>query len=696
MKITQHICSRNCFDSCGIQAYTDESGRLLKVAGDSKHPYTRGRLCSKGYSYHNYIYHSRRLHYPMIQYPRFSGNWQGISWDNALNIVAQKIIAIQKKYDSLLPIAFLKGSGNYGVLAEAMGGLFASLGPITRVGGSLCLAAALDAQLLDFGGVKYRQVEEIKESKLLILWGVNPAATAIHQIETIQKIRQNGGKVILIDLLPTKTSRLVDEFIQVKPSSDGALALAILRKLLVNEWHDHDFVTNHAEGWDRFSEWLLHTSPENLAKTCGVSQEVIDRLAHDISRIKPAAFWPGMGLQRYKNGGQNMRAINALAAASGNFNTIAGGIYYPNIDYFKRFNYRVFSETINLQKPEIPFYHNNRMVGFNALGRDLTLLDNPPIKMLWATGSNYLSRGPDPKTMRDFLYKLDLVVTVDHFMTDTAKASDLVLPATTNMEAPDLVVGYWHNYMGINWQAIEPLGECRSELDIACSLSAKLNELSPGITAFPTDLTADVWLDNNVAAWIKNNYENISYQDLLANPCKLTSPPAMASTDSYPFTNNHINPKYNFLSSQATMQGCPELPELIIPIEPPAAYPLRFIALRKPENLNSQFSNLEWISEDKRVEEAWLGQSLAQANGISTGDDLIIYNEQGEVHLRAKILPQLQDNIIISYSWQDLQGNAINALIGIQDTDMGVEVTGFPGVAYHDTFVNIKNSRGGR
>ncbi len=696
LKVTKHICSRNCFDSCGIQAYTDESGRLLKVAGDPDHPYTRGKICSKGYAYYDYIYHSRRLHYPMIQSPRFSGNWQRISWDDALQIVAQKTIDIQKNYGSLLPLAYLKGSGNYGILAEAMEGLFSSLGPFTKVGGSLCLAAGLDAQLLDFGGVKYRKVEEMAEAGLLLLWGVNPAATAIHQIETIQKVRHNGGKVILIDILPTTTSHLVDEFIQVKPGSDGALALAVLRKLVVSEGYDHEFVTNHAQGWDKFREWMLHTNPENLAKVCGVDQEIIDRLANDISRIKPASFWPGMGLQRYKNGGQNMRAINALAAASGNFNTKGGGIYYPNIDFFKRLNYRIFSETINLENQEIQFIRNNRLAGLNALGRDLAQLDDPPVKMLWVTCSNYLSRGPDPKTMRDLLCNLDLVVTVDHFMTDTARASDLVLPATTNMEAPDLVVGYWHNWMGVNQQAIEPLGECRSELDIACSLSKILNELSPGITSFPTDLTADMWLSHNIAAWLKNNYDDKSYQELYNEPFKLTGEPAMASASVQTFTNHKTDQKYRFLSQEAVKQGCPELPELITPIQPPTVYPFRFLCLRKPENLNSQFSNLEWISEDKHVEEAWLSQELAQANGISMGDEIIIYNEQGEIYLLAKIDPRLQDKIIISYSWQDLRGIAVNVLTGVQDTDMGVELTGFPGVAYHDTFVNIKSSRGGR
>ncbi|MBS3968989.1 MAG: molybdopterin-dependent oxidoreductase, partial [Clostridia bacterium] len=167
-RVTRHVCPRNCYDACGILAYV-KNGRLVKVSGDPLHGYTRGKLCSKGYNYLNMVYNPDRLKYPMRQAVRGSGIWQKISWDEALEIICEKILDLKDRYGTTLPVCLNKYSGNFGLLHYAAEGMFNSLGPTTQSLGSPCWSAGLDAQFFDFGNNYNSDPEEIEQAELIIL-----------------------------------------------------------------------------------------------------------------------------------------------------------------------------------------------------------------------------------------------------------------------------------------------------------------------------------------------------------------------------------------------------------------------------------------------------------------------------------------------------------------------------------------------
>lgn len=699
VRVTKHVCPKDCYDTCSMLAYVDDRGHLVKVAGDPDNEYTQGKLCCKGYAYPHYVYHPKRLTYPMLQWPRFSGNWKRISWEDALERIAKKIIEIKKEYGSYLPIGLLKGPGNYGVLAEATEGVFSSLGPITKASGSLCLSAGWDAQLLDFGGVHSNNPKEMSKAKLLLLWGVNPAATAIHQMPEIQNLRKAGGKVILIDIIPTATSNHVDKFIQVRPGGDGALALGLIRELVLKNRIDHTFLKEKTVGWESFRSWLLQSDSDELASVSGVTGEDLGELVQLIMYCKPLAIWPGSGLQRYANGGQNMRAIHALAAVCGSFESEGSGVFWQSIDFYG-LNQKIFKSGMQLIEgndsrserlegkmgDQKPLCSQNRLIGLNALAQNLRGCQDPPVKMMWITSSNYLARGTDVIAMRKQMMEMDMVVTVDHFLTETAQASDIVLPATTCFEGWDVVASYWHNRMGVSQQAILPVGESRSELTIAQSLSRALNVLEPGVCSFPMEGSEENWLSERITPWLKKNLGIENYLDLLKGEHFWSvSDQDEGKTFSTP------SGKFQFIAPEAMEQGCPELPILIYPKEPPITYPFRFLVLHRAENLNSQFSNLEWM-DSEASSEVWLSPTVAKIKGIENGDIVVLYNELGEVHFRAKIKPRIPEEVLICYTWQDLRGKPVNNLTKVQETDLGQALTGFPGVAYHDTFVNLVRS----
>ena len=440
---------------------------------------------------------------------------------------------------------------------------------------------------------------------------------------------------------------------------------------------DYAFIKDHSEGWETFSSWLLQADPQELYNVSGVDERKVEMIAEQVSTLKPVSFWPGSGLLRYSNSGQNMRAIDALVAASGNLCLRDGGLYFQNIDFWE-LNYHIYASGFKKK------LYEPRLVGLNALAKELGACQNPPVKVLWFTSSNYLARGTDILSMRRQIAQMDLTVTVDHFLTSTAEASDLVFPAATCLEAPDLVVGYWHNKIGINQQAIQPVGECRSELEIARSLSRMLNYLEPGICSFPEGRKPEEWYQS-FTSWLKTNVGISEYQELLNGVLPLRPPDQEVQEEPGP---SPLSGKYKFLTFDALKQGCPEIPMLISPLDPPAAYPYRFLVLHRAEHLNTQFSNLDWFQDDK-LGEVLMNPSVAGRLGIEEGNGVIIYNELGEIEMQAKIDNEISGDLLVTYNWQDLNKKPVNLLIKVQETDLGRSLTGFPGVAYHDTFVNL-------
>lgn len=674
LKITQHTCPRDCFDACSILAYVNESGRLVKVNGDKKHHYTNGKLCCKGYAYTEYVYHPDRLTYPMIQTPRFSGNWERISWEDAVNRICNKIIKIEEEFGNFLPIAYMKGGGSYGLLAESMRGLFTSLGPISIVNtaGALCLATAWDAQMLDFGNFISPLPHEMGKADTVILWGVNPVETAVHQIPLLEKVRARGGKIILIDIYPSKSSIIADSFIRVKPGGDGALALSILKQLMIHNTVAVNLKEKYSGGQE-FYNWLMETESAILDEVSGVDPTDIAKLAEEIANQKSVAFWLGMGMQRYSNGGQNIRNIHALAVASGHIGNPGGGIYFPRIDHWK-FNYK-FDSYSKKNGGE------NRIIGVNALAENISNCNEPPLKMLWITSCNPLVRCTDIKELRSKMKKLDLIVTVDHFLTSTAQASDIVLPATTCFESWDLVASYWHHWVGINQPAIKPVEECLSELQMAKLISKRLNKIKPDITPFPSEMNDEDWISEEISPWLSEKLKITSYQDLLNRPHSLSN------IEENQF--NSRNLQYKLMNPEALWQGSPELPILVAPKDPPKTYPFRFVLLHRLETLNSQLTNMEWLETDQTDLLLFLSPKIAKAKGIHSGQKIVAYNHIGEVRLIARVKNSLPDDVVFCYSMYDLNGETVNVLTGIQETDLGRIMYKYPGVAYHDTFVNL-------
>jgi anaerobic selenocysteine-containing dehydrogenase len=687
-QIYRNACPRNCYGGCGLLSHVRD-GRLVRVSGDSGHGFSRGKLCAKGLHYVQRVYSPDRLRYPLRQTPRGSGHWERVSWDEALEEIARKILDLKARYGSTLPIFLSKSTGNVGILHQAFDGFFGGIGHTTVTAGNLCWAAGIDARTFDFGECFNPDPEEIASARHLLIWGGNPAWTAVVQMPWIDQARENGAKVTVIDPVRTATASLADVHVTVRPGTDGALALGMARHLLKHGLWDRPFLAERVHGWEAFAEYLeAQIDPALVTRLTGVGEKQVAQLAEEYAAHRPAAIWAGMGLQRYSNGGQTMRAINALAAVTGQLGIPGGGVYFGSLQSY-RFSYHIQSFRPPEGSQGVPGpdgRQTNRQVRITHLGEDLAALADPPVKMAWVACSNPFSQNPDQAALEETFRNLELVVQVDHFLNRTSHFADLVLPATTLFEQWDAVASHWHRWIAINEPAIAPYGESRSDLTIATNLSETMNRLSPGSSSFPTRGSALDWLRQEFGEGLLADLGIRDVTELRGGPRKLRM--ADPGTGARPFPTP--SGRYELLSAEAVAFGHPALPEFRPPDEPSPAFPLRLVTSHSQFALHSQFQNLAPLMAANPEPRLEIHPKTAALRGIGDGDRVVVTGQVGFTTLRAALTRRVPEDVVLCYeAWYRGSDFCINDVVPPSDTDMGSKMSLGRGAASNECFVQV-------
>jgi anaerobic selenocysteine-containing dehydrogenase len=673
LKMTRHVCPRNCYGACSFIAYTN-NGILEKLEGDPSNTYTQGKFCAKGYNFINYVYHPDRIKYPLIQTKRGSGDWKRISWEYALEIISTKILELNKRYQSNLSICLNKYSGNLGILHRSVENFFDSLGNTTRVIGSPCWSAGFDAQYYDFGNYETSDPSDMENAKLIILWGVNPAWTAVHALPYIFNAQDNGAKVVVIDPIFTVSAKKADYYIQIKPGSDGALALAIAKVLIENNQYDHAFISNNTLGWEKFKSYVLSLSLKELSNDTGIHIDTIYQLANMIGNIHPMFTWVGFGLQRHSNGGQNIRAINALHALTGNIGIPGGGV---------NFGHEMTQKFTSCNRSHD---NQNRLIEVNRFSDSLSILTDPPINFLWISCRNILNQDPQTQNLKNALENIEFIVTVDQFLTPTALQSDIVLPTTNFFEEEDIIAGYWHHFIGYNQKAIEPYYESKSDLEISKLLSKALNQKSPGFCKFPEERSISHFIEREFNEEI---YEllGIKHWSELKNGVKKAK---LSKTSWSDFNFKTPSGKFEFLSERAFKNGYPSIAEYRKSMTPSEKYPYWLLTTHSQYRLNSQFSNSSYLVNVEKEPIFYLHPLTAKVHGIANRNKIKVFNDLGEIEAIAEFTDDLPKDIILLYQgWYEETKIIINRIIPGYSTDMGEISTGAKSIAFYDTFVNL-------
>lgn len=671
IQIRQNICPHNCYSTCGIRTFVN-GGKIVDIDGDSDHPYTKGKLCSKGYTLSERVYHPDRVLYPMMQEIRKSGQWRRISWEQASTIIAEKMVSLIER-DQTKSIFFDIQSGSIGVLQQALRKMFTAFGPISMFGNDLCAANGTDAHYITFGGVCSPEPEEMVNARSIIIWGGNPAATCVHQMAVLKQVRQRGGRIVVIDPLQTASAVYADIHIPIRPGTDGALALGVMRYICEHGMWDQQFVAEHVHGWDEFLEYVLtEVTLEWSAETTGVSVQQIQQLAELLCIEKPAAIWQGMGGQRHINGGQNYRIINALLVASGNINMRGGGVYYIDLKNLENIA-EPFTQSAS------PYEH--RYFDIHSFTESL----DPEIKMSFICGSNPIAQYPNSSSIRSFFDNIEFNVTVEHFFTATTAYTDIILPAATFFEKPDILGSYWHPFIAYNQRAIAPLQESKDEYEIARLIAKELSHLghSQALEILKQD-NAEQFLKAHYCEFAKNLDAHIDYQQFIQGGYYRKIRNQRNCDSGYDTPSGKIE----LASEIAQAAQLPRLPEYILERSPKRNYPFRFLTVHSETMLNSQFSNIEVLQKITEGANVYINAQTARSLHLDAGDKVRIYNQQGEIVVHVDIRNTVPDGIIMCYQGEQ-NTELINTVIEPLTTDMGTHFCGFNSIAYHDTFVNI-------
>jgi anaerobic selenocysteine-containing dehydrogenase len=468
-----------------------KDGKIIKVEGSKEHPYSLGTLCSKGAANRQYIYSEDRLKTPLKRTgPRGSGKFKPISWDEALDTIAFKFNEI-KEQNGPESVVFFSGYTKYfRPYLKRLAHSFGSPNYLTE--SSTCHQATAMAQKLTFG---LPGGPDLKNTKCLLVWSANPFHTNPGNARAILKGKERGMKLIVVDPRETPTTALADIHLQVRPGTDGALALAMANVIIHEKLHDQDFVANYSYGFEDYREYVQQFTPEKGEELTGVPADKILKAARMYASIKPAAIMPSASpVVHHTNGVQNYRAVFALAGLTGNYD-IAGGnfvvppsfIHIPGLIPTREHEFiqcRPWSEMaprIGVDRFPVWVEMIDEEAQAMHLPSQIRSGEPYPLKALIGFGMNH-RMWPDSNGVLESVGKLDFFVNVGIFMTETCKYADIVLPACTSVERSELRC-YPMGYIIFTQPAIPPLYDSRSDVEIIYELAARLGLDDPLLKA---------------------------------------------------------------------------------------------------------------------------------------------------------------------------------------------------------------------
>ena len=490
-------CNRDCGGGCPLTAVV-EDGRIVRIKDSPlKSRWMSG--CIRGYRSNEYRTRPGRLTQPMLK-SRRSGSFSKLSWDDALDIAADRLSAV-KACGGPLSIMRLGGSGACrGALHNtySLAARFLNLyGGYTETAGNFSSAAVSFVTPFVFGTKNAAvDAQSLLSSRFVFMPGANIADLRFgaELMNVLRELRSRGVEMIITDPRRSRTAEALGaEWIGIRPGTDAALMAAVIYDLYLNGGIDQAYVDRYCHGFDDIVGWLAaapRKTPEWAAEICGCSPSDVLRIADAYRRNRPAALIPGLSIQRTLGGEDASRMAMALQAVTGNTGrpggssggNIWGPMPNPECGRLDPNPHLTGERGPRFQKRHVPVY---RWAG-TVLDRDLT----PPIKFIYNCGGNYITQGPDEALSAAAFAAVDFSISHDHFMTPTAAASDLVLPAADFLERSDIVFPEG-NFLLYSKKAADAPESVKTDYEIFSLLAARLGFEG----AYTESRDEDGWLD---------------------------------------------------------------------------------------------------------------------------------------------------------------------------------------------------------
>lgn len=674
-------CPRNCYSTCTFKVFVD-NGKVVNIEPHPLNLATPEGICLKGLSYVERANSPDRILYPHRK--DVSGKFVRISWSEAFDSISSRLEHYKEHYGQQ-SVLFYAASGMSGLMNDFSLKFWRNLyGGATTVYGNLCWPAGLEATRLTLGENKHNVPWDLKNAKLIVLWGKNPAESNIQEMIPIGKAIDKGAELIVIDPRRTDSSQQAKMLLQPYPGTDAALALAVANIIILNDWHDKEFIEKHVIGFDAFRQHVEKFSSQWASEITGASEDLIYKLAWSIAHIKPMTLIPGYGMQRYTNGGQTVRCLLALSVITGNIGKPGACWHYANLQSY------VFDDVLEplcYYPPKTPDGIIRRAIPTARLGEAMLEMKNPQLKMMWVERGNPVAQNPDTTAVLKAIRKLDFRVVVDQFFTDTALEANIVLPAKNMFEQSDIIGSYWNPYVQLKQKVVEPAGEVMPENEIYYHLALKL-----GISKEEVERYLISPGEENVQKYLKGKlaqFPELSYEKLKEGPALAPNLQEIAFSDMAFATPSG---KIELLSQQATeLWGANQLPtyeplaEGDIKTEIDSKYPLFLMSPNTKNRIHSQFNNLKVIKMLNPEPFVEINPSDAHSRNIRNGIKVKVFNGRGEVIVKANLTYSVRVGcVVIHNGWWATEGCSVNNLSKGRETDMG------HGTAFHDNRVEVE------
>lgn len=722
------VCTMHDGFACGLLAHV-VNGIITKVEpGDFPHRVDRG-ACAIGLATAQLVYHPDRLRYPMRRVgERGEGRWQRISWDEAMDGISAKHQEIAQRYGSSaiawdVLLSYLQGAG-YARLASLTKGSWVS-------GWGFGDAAGPCADLATFGHYEgLVQLSDVEDPKFIIVWGWNPAVTDYRRMRRILEARKGGSKLVVIDPILTATASRADEHIPIRPGTDGALALAMVQVILDKGLQDERFIAENTVGpllvrcdnglflresdvtnsgsqhrfmvcnqitglvqpsdtpdvtpaltgsysiagikcktaYQLLADMVREYTPERVSEITDIPAGTIQHLATNYGTRKPASIHRGWGMQRSFYGDLSCRAINTLAAITGNINLKRPSRFVLNLESF--------------YMPGGPYNRVPFLLLYDAIAKGEPLT----IKALWFAGENFVNQMPNAnRTVKELFPSLDLIVVSDFFMNATAKYADYVLPVATSYECVDVYTNaYQPFYLQLQQKVIEPLYECKSDFQIAAELGRKM-----GFDKY-FDKTEEQYIEELLASG-HPTMEGISLE-------KLKEGPVLAKTLYEPQQFKTPTGRIEFYVERLKRFG-QELPIYLEPVESARsekarAYPLTLLSTHAKNRIHSTMVNVPSLQRLDPEPTLEINSADAKARDINDSDVVLVFNERGKVKLKAKLSQYIKPGVVnITEGWWPehyMEGH--HNQLTHDRVNLAQKCISEPNAAFYDVLVEVKKA----
>jgi anaerobic selenocysteine-containing dehydrogenase len=663
------VCPLDCPDTCSM-AITVEDERIVQVRGSRSNPLTRGAVCAKVTHYPELVHGPDRLRYPLRRVgAKGAGAFRRIAWDEALDLIHERFTAIARE-DGPQAIVPLNYAGPHGFLAMGSMDLrfFHKLGTSRLSRRPLCGGVKAEAFTGTYGPTPLMRPEHVTQARLIIVWGNNVTVSQLHLMPIIIAAQKQGAKLVVVDPRRIQVARRADLHVAIKPGTDVVLAWALAAELERIGGLDHDFMAQRVQGAEAFLAQARQVTLAYAAEVCGVPEAHIRRLAKMYRDMSPAVICPGNGPERNQNGGSGLRAIFALPALAGKFGVPGGGLLQGASAAFPKTPARLQGETL---APD-----DVRTLNIVTIGRDLCdPALRPPIKGLFIYNHNPLIVHPDQNTMRRGLAREDLfTVACDIVMTDSVRYADVVLPACSHFEYPDLYAAYGQHYLQRAEPVIPPVGESLPNTEIFRRLARRFGFTEAAFRA------SDAELMDEALALDDPRLQGIRPSQLAVDQALLMT---FDSADAVLFKTTLPQTPSGKIELQSTYleqtHGQP-LPTFR-PVTSP--YPLALITPSSDQRTSSTFGSLRYSDA------VWLDMHPddAAARGLTDGMTVRVWNDLGEVRLPLRITDAVCPGVVCSFKGAWLRtsdnGQTVSALAPSHYADLS------DGACYNDARVEV-------